>query len=545
MSIASTTATPISTDPSEASEALEVNRHLFDSDSIDIQGHSKPYQSKPVSQNPSEQESSQTLELDYQPTSEHRGKLEASGAPLPVPHDINKFSSPDNRIERPTEREFDSDIDSISSSSSDQSSISEPSKSATQNGESVSYQPPQHSSAIPPTNFRPLVINSSNIIHSSNQGRQTPETQASRNESVSRPNLTPNGQQLHAARSDSPYVTNLAKTSRLDENNAVFSRSPLESGSLNSKPIDLEEDDVSDGLVTGSFSNQALLGPESSEEGTQVRILRPVQVRRMPFLFHLLMILSISMIGFGSYAGYDAVGAVQNALMKDMNLTPTQFGMLYSIYALPNVILVIFGGKLVDVWGVHMVGLLTTALITIGAVLVALAPSLGVLGFKGRFAVMLIGRFIFGAGAESSYVVQNSMCVKWFFGDHLATAMSITLAFTRLGSICSFLAAPSLAARSNYTVALWAAAGACVLSFLAVFAYMALRSYAKKYLLSESFDVNSLEIANDVEASPRLHRQSVEMQSLDSVPDEPLEHEDAELEMISKGNCLTKELRRT
>lgn len=274
--------------------------------------------------------------------------------------------------------------------------------------------------------------------------------------------------------------------------------------------------------------------PFSNSPRVQVQVLRPMQVRRMPFIFHVLMITCISMIGFGSYAAYDAIAAVQEPLMKDLGLTLPQFGYLYSVYALPNILLVIFGGTLVDKLGAHTVGIATTASVALGALLVAMAPSLGLFGNRGRFAIMLIGRFIFGVGAESSYVVQNSMCVKWFFGDYLATAMSITAAGTRLGSICSFVFAPKLAAQKNYILALWAAVGACVLSVFAVFGYMALRSWAKKSLLADKFDANSLEIdAIPPGLTPRTspRNMGVEMGTLDDQGDEedvPLESEDPE-----------------
>ena len=238
------------------------------------------------------------------------------------------------------------------------------------------------------------------------------------------------------------------------------------------------------------------------------------------------MITCISMIGFGSYAAYDAVAAVQEPLMKDLQLSLPQFGFLYSVYALPNIILVIFGGTLVDKLGAHTVGIATTVSIAVGAILVALAPSLGLLGNGGRFAIMLLGRFIFGVGAESSYVVQNSMCVKWFFGDHLATAMSLTAAGTRLGSICSFVFAPKLAAQKNYVLALWAAVGACAVSVLAVFGYMALRTWAKKSLLANTFDAHSLEMDHtmyDTTATSHLRRRlDIELDVLDSEASQPI-----------------------
>lgn len=260
-----------------------------------------------------------------------------------------------------------------------------------------------------------------------------------------------------------------------------------------------EENDESDGLIGLSGDKTRLMTSEEGNGGRRndfsaIHALRPMQVRHMPLWFLIAMIICISLIGFGSYAAYDAVAAVQDELMSDLQLSTTQFGLLYSIYALPNILLVIIGGTLVDKCGSHAVGLWTTISVAVGAIVVAIAPSMTFLSKYGRFLVMLLGRFVFGAGSESSYVVQNSMCVKWFFGDHLATAMALTAVGARLGSISSFVLAPHLAKKGNYTIALWAAAFACVISFVSVVVYILLRRYAKNNLLVDHFDSSSLEM---------------------------------------------------
>jgi MFS family permease len=489
------------------------------------------------------------------------GKLKASDSSVPGAQDANSVHTADTDTIRELERETDSDNDSLGSSGSDQSATSHPSRSLSEKtvdqssstfsmisdrvneSEHSGYgqlgqDPIESPNSIVMLGRHPTELQ---LVPPSLRDRDSNE--ASEMTSTSMPDLM--------NKMEGPPIVQFANTRDEKAMISAFSTSSSQRDS-NRGGVNGENDDndESDGLISGSWDDRALLTPEMPERNSPiVQTLRPVQVRKMPMLFHVLMILCISMIGFGSYAGYDAVAAVQEALMKDMNLTPSQFSLLYSVYALPNIVLVIFGGKLVDLWGSHVVGLITTTSIAIGAGLVAIAPSLHFFGWYGRFGTMLIGRFIFGVGAESSYVVQNSMCVKWFFGDRLATAMAITVAFTRLGSICSFLFAPGLAARSNYTLALWAATGACILSLMAVFGYMSLRSYAKKYLLTNDFDANSLEtvLPSDIEYPSRNSTESVELQSMDTADDTitPLDSHELDMPVISSGNCLMKELKLT
>jgi MFS family permease len=44
---------------------------------------------------------------------------------------------------------------------------------------------------------------------------------------------------------------------------------------------------------------------------------------------------------------------------------------------------------------------------------------------ESSFYTMLIGRFVFGIGAESSYVAQDSVIASWFNGQELGLAMGI------------------------------------------------------------------------------------------------------------------------
>ncbi len=74
-----------------------------------------------------------------------------------------------------------------------------------------------------------------------------------------------------------------------------------------------------------------------------------------------------------------------------MKIDTAQYTLLYSLYSWPNVILSVFGGFLLDrVFGIRIGTVVFSALIVLGQVIFALG------GFVNSFAVMLVGRFVFG-----------------------------------------------------------------------------------------------------------------------------------------------------
>lgn len=54
------------------------------------------------------------------------------------------------------------------------------------------------------------------------------------------------------------------------------------------------------------------------------------------------------------------------------------------------------------------------------------------------FWMMILGRFIFGIGAESLAVAQNNYAVLWFKGKELNMVFGLQLSFARVGSTVNF-----------------------------------------------------------------------------------------------------------
>src|SRR5215204_5445935 len=85
-------------------------------------------------------------------------------------------------------------------------------------------------------------------------------------------------------------------------------------------------------------------------------------------------LIAISVAMFGNYYVYDAVAPVADLLQKQLGFTDTQLGTLNAIYSLPNIIMVLIGGIIVDRFGTRLSTLIFSIICLIGAVLTALSP---------------------------------------------------------------------------------------------------------------------------------------------------------------------------
>jgi MFS family permease len=128
---------------------------------------------------------------------------------------------------------------------------------------------------------------------------------------------------------------------------------------------------------------------------------------------------------FGNSYVYDSIGPVADLLQRQRGFADTQIGMLNAIYSLPNVVLVLVGGVLVDRLGAARVAVATAAVCLAGAMLTAFGPD---------FAAMAAGRLLFGIGAETLNIALTVAVVDYFAGGKLAFAMGLSVALSRAGS---------------------------------------------------------------------------------------------------------------
>ncbi|BBB32730.1 conserved hypothetical protein [Thermotomaculum hydrothermale] len=182
----------------------------------------------------------------------------------------------------------------------------------------------------------------------------------------------------------------------------------------------------------------------------------------------------VSLLTYGSYFAYDSIGAIAPTLIKELGVSRSVIGTMYTVYSIAAIVSVFLGGMLIDLIGTRLATIIFATLVTIGAAIVAFAPNV---------TVLMIGRFIFGAGSESLVVAQSAILARWFKGKELALSFGIALTISRLGTLFSFNTEALIAKHfGNYKAALWAAVIFCAFSLGAAFVYAIMDKHGENIL---------------------------------------------------------------
>jgi MFS family permease len=138
-----------------------------------------------------------------------------------------------------------------------------------------------------------------------------------------------------------------------------------------------------------------------------------------------LVLALVSLANFGNFYVYDSIGPVAELLQRQRGFSDTEIGWLNAIYSLPNVVLLLLGGWMVDRFGAGRMMAATAGLCLAGALVTALGAG---------FVQMAAGRLLFGVGAETFNVATLAGIVGFFTGRHLALAIGASLALGRAGA---------------------------------------------------------------------------------------------------------------
>ncbi|HTY12532.1 MAG TPA: MFS transporter [Bacteroidota bacterium] len=190
--------------------------------------------------------------------------------------------------------------------------------------------------------------------------------------------------------------------------------------------------------------------------------------------YRYVVLLTVSLLTFGSYFAYDSVGAIAPTLIAALGVGREAIGQMYTLYSVAAILSVFIGGLLIDKIGTRRASLLFSLLVTIGAAIVAVAPNIWILNG---------GRFIFGWGSESLVVAQSAIFTRWFKGKELAFSFGVGLTVSRLGTLFSFNTEALIAEYfNNYKTALWAAVVFCAISVGANLLFILLDKRGEKVL---------------------------------------------------------------
>lgn len=191
-----------------------------------------------------------------------------------------------------------------------------------------------------------------------------------------------------------------------------------------------------------------------------------------PPVFRWMVLVVISLAMFGNYYIYDSISPLADLLVSQLGFSDSNIGLLNAIYSVPNIIMVLIGGIIIDRIGTKKSILIFAVLCFAGAAVTASSSELG---------FMAAGRLIFGLGAESLIVAVTTSLARWFKGKELSFAFGLNLTIARLGSFAA-LNSPSWARPlyDHWQYPLLLGVGAGVICIVAALIYYGQDGYASK-----------------------------------------------------------------
>lgn len=165
---------------------------------------------------------------------------------------------------------------------------------------------------------------------------------------------------------------------------------------------------------------------------------------------------ALAVVAFTMLCGYfltDVMSPLKPMLEKELLWSSTDYGIFTSAYGWFNVFLLmlIFGGIILDKMGVRFTGLGACSLMVAGCTIkyCAIAGYLPtdsiILGMRSQVAFAAFGYAIFGVGVEIAGITVSKIIVKWFKGKEMALAMGLEMATARLGTTLAMVITVPLA----------------------------------------------------------------------------------------------------
>ncbi|EAR94487.1 MFS transporter (macronuclear) [Tetrahymena thermophila SB210] len=170
---------------------------------------------------------------------------------------------------------------------------------------------------------------------------------------------------------------------------------------------------------------------------------KPMSIRQTWVRWLALSLACLIMIG--SYMCYDFPQTLQSQLQKANNYSDTQVNLLYSVYSFPNIILPLIGGYLIDFIGIRKGVFAFTFVLIIGQALCMISQIDSI----KSYALLVVGRVVFGLGGENLSVTQSTIVSQWFSGKELSFALGLNISVSRLGSVIGQFMFPALYSSSN------------------------------------------------------------------------------------------------
>ncbi len=154
---------------------------------------------------------------------------------------------------------------------------------------------------------------------------------------------------------------------------------------------------------------------------------------------------ALFIVSFTMMCGYflsDIMSPLVGLLESQLGWSRADYGTYTSSYGWFNVFLLmlIFGGIILDKLGIRLTGLGSTVLMVVGtaikywAISTSSLEGITIMGLSGQLFWACIGFATFSVGAEVTGITISKIIVKWFQGKELALAMGMQVALARVGT---------------------------------------------------------------------------------------------------------------
>lgn len=154
---------------------------------------------------------------------------------------------------------------------------------------------------------------------------------------------------------------------------------------------------------------------------------------------------ALFIVSFTMMCGYflsDIMSPLVGLLESQLGWSRADYGTYTSSYGWFNVFLLmlIFGGIILDKLGIRLTGLGSTVLMVAGtaikywAISTSSLEGITIMGLSGQLFWACIGFATFSVGAEVTGITISKIIVKWFQGKELALAMGMQVALARVGT---------------------------------------------------------------------------------------------------------------
>ena len=181
-----------------------------------------------------------------------------------------------------------------------------------------------------------------------------------------------------------------------------------------------------------------------------------------------MILFMVSFIMMMGYVFWDIVSPLSTTLKAPMEeggmgWTSAEYGFFAGSYSIFNIFLLMlfFGGIILDKMGIRFTGILATGLMFGGAALnwyavafisplITVEPSFTLFGMipetvKVQVLVSAVGFGLFGVGCDITGITISKIVTKWFKGYELASAMGVQVAMARLGTASAISFSPLIA----------------------------------------------------------------------------------------------------